>query len=188
MEKKYIIGGLALLGVIGGFLLFKSKKNKQQDEQIINGESEIDFDFSNASGSGLSDIINRPKKIIKTKDYQALIKNGSLNELKKYLIGKKIYTLQKGVNLRMSNEVNNGLVHNKLLTIKNKGVHIGRVKDVVYGIDGKNIWILIDSERHNPSFSDKIFFWTGYFGVIDYDNPRDVYVRADVVVVDLYYY
>ena len=188
MKNKKIIIGLSflVLGVLGYLTLKNKKKKEENKKQVINGESEVDFDFENVSGKGLSDIINRPKKIIKLKDYQALVKKGSLNELKKYLIGKNIYTLQNDVNLRMYNAVNNGLVNNKFLTIKNKGVYIGKVKDVVNGEDGKNIWFLISSENHNPAFSDKIFFETGYFGVVLYDRPNDVYVRADVVVVDLY--
>lgn len=184
MKNKKVIIGLGLLAVGAlGYLALKNKKNK---EQVISEESEADFDFENAGGNGLSNIINRPKKIIKVKDYQALLKNGNLNELKKYLIGKNIYTLQNDVNLRMENYVNNGVLNNISGTIKNKGLYIGKVKDVVRGVDGKDIWFLISNNDYNPSISPKIFYETGYFGIVKYDKPKDVYVRADVVVVDLY--
>lgn len=187
MKNKTIkISALVVAGALLTYFTAKAIKNNNKAENVvIDGESEADFDFSNADGKGLSNIINRPKKIIKVKDYQALLKNGSLNELKKYLIGKNIYTLQNDVNLRMSNEVNNGLLNNKTLTIKNKGFYIGKVKDVVRGLDGKNIWFLINNNNYNPYLSDEIFFKTGYFGKVLRDRPKDVYVRADVVVVDL---
>ena len=171
-NKKILIGiGLLAVGALG-YLTYKNKKNK---EEVINGEAEADFDFENADGKGLSNIINKPKKIIKVKDYQALMKKGNLTELKKYLIGKNIYTLQNDVNIRRENYVNNGFIDNKQLTIKNKGVYISKVADVVRGKDGKDIWLSINFKQMNPSFPKNLI-----------RNNYKVYVRADVVVVDLY--
>lgn len=187
-NKKVIIGvGLLALGALG-YLVLKNK-TKKQEKQIIDEEGEADFDFENATGkkTGLQNIINRPKKIIKVKDYQALIRNGSLNELNKYLVGKNIYTLQNNVNLRTYPQVNNGLMNNNIeLTLKNKGVFVGRVEEVVRGIDGKNIWFSISNKGYNPSFSERMFYAPGPFGIPDYDVREYIYVRADVVVVDLY--
>lgn len=186
-NKKVIIGvGLLALGALG-YLVLKNK-TKKEEKQIIDEEGEADFDFENADGkkTGLQNIINRPKKIIKVKDYQALIRNGSLNELNKYLVGKNIYTLQNNVNLRRYPLVNNGLMDNIELTLKNKGVFVGRVEEVVRGTDGKNIWFSISNKGYNPSFSERMFYGTGYWGVTDYDVREYIYVRADVVVVDLY--
>lgn len=186
-NKKVIIGvGLLALGALG-YLVLKNK-TKKEEKQIIDEEGEADFDFENADGkkTGLQNIINRPKKIIKVKDYQALMRNGSLEQLNKYLVGKNIYTLQNNVNLRMNPQVDNGLVKNKRLTIKNKGVFVGRVEKVVRGDDGKNIWFSISNKGYNPSFSERMFYAPGPFGIPDYDVREYVYVRADVVVVDLY--
>lgn len=182
MKKKIFIGvGLLAVGALG-YLALKNKRKKEEVEQnLIEAEGEADFDFENADGkkkTGLQGIINKPKKIIKVKDYQALMKNGSLNNLKKYLIGKNIYTLQNGVNIReMKPEVDNGFFFDNLfLTIKNKGVYIGKVDDVVRGVDGKNIWFLISNKEANSAlFGEVKFDWSDYF-----------FVRADVVVVDLY--
>lgn len=176
MEKKKVFIGLGLLavGTIGYFALTKKTKK----EQVIEEEGEADFDFENADGkkkTGLQAIISKPKKIIKVKDYQALMKNGSLNNLKKYLIGKNIYTLQNNVNIRDGRFVNNGIINNRELTIKNKGFYIGKVEDVVRGKDGKNIWFQINFNEINPSFPKSLI-----------NNNYRIYVRADVVVVDLY--
>lgn len=181
-NKKILIGSLVALGLIGAGFYFVNKKEQKTSNEV----PEVDFDFNNASGNELKNIINKPKKIIKVKDYQELIKKGSLEQLKKYLIGKNIYTLQNDVNLRMHPQVNNGLINNKILTIKNKGVYVGKVEDVVRGTDGKNIWFSISPEGYNPSFSERWFYGIGYWGVIDYSTRKYVCVRADVVVVDLY--
>jgi hypothetical protein len=181
-NKKILIGSLVALGLIGAGFYFVNKKK----EKVFDKESEVDFDFNNASGNELQNIVNRPKKIIKVKDYQALMKNGNLTELKKYLVGKNIYTFEKGVNLRESAYVNNGLNDNIALTLKNKGVYVGKVENVVRGTDGKNIWFLISNKGYNPSFSEKMFYYSGFGGRTLYDSRKDVYVRADVVVVDLY--
>ena len=176
MKKNIYIGvGLLAVGALG-YLALKNKR-KKEEQQLIEAESEADFDFENVDGkkTGLQGIINKPKKIIKVKDYQALMKNGSLNNLKKYLIGKNIYTLQNNVNIRDGRFVNNGIINNRELTIKNKGVYIGKVEDVVRGKDGKNIWFQINFNEINPSFPKSLI-----------NNNYRIYVRADVVVVDLY--
>jgi hypothetical protein len=106
------------------------------------------------------------------------MKKGSLTELKKYLIGKNIYTLQNNVNIRKKTRpyVNNGFRNNKFLTVKNKGVYIGKVDDVVRGADGKDIWFIISDKGYNTALFGKIYIeFKNYF-----------FVRADVVVVDLY--
>lgn len=187
-NKKVIIGvGLLALGALG-YLVLKNK-TKKQEKQIIDEEGEADFDFENADGkkTGLQNIINRPKKIIKVKDYQALMRNGSLEQLNKYLVGKNIYTLQNNVNLRKNHPyVNNGISNNKVITIKNKGVYIAKVKEVVTGLDGKS-WFLIDTESRNPAFERSEFYYTNWFGIIPMgESAYNVFVRADVVVVDLY--
>jgi len=181
-NKKILIGSLIVLGLIGGSFYFVNK-NKEKASNI---EPEADFDFNNASGNQLQNILNRPKKVIKVKDYQALMKNGNLTELKKYLVGKNIYTFEKNVNLRKNPQVNNGFIDNIALTLKNKGVYVGKVENVVRGTDGKNIWFLISDKGYNPSFSEKTFYYSGFGGRTLYDSRKYVYVRADVVVVDLY--
>jgi hypothetical protein len=180
MKKKIFIGvGLLAVGALGYLALKNKRKKDGLQEQVIEEQAEADFDFENADGKGLSNIINRPKKIIKVKEYQALMKKGSLTELRKYLIGKNIYTLQNDVNIRtMFPYVNNGIINNKPITIKNKGVYIGKVKNVVRGTDGKGIWFLINSKGFNPSFKREVF--------IENYIEKNNYVRADVVVVDLY--
>jgi hypothetical protein len=172
-NKKIVIGSLVALGLIGAGFYFVNKKQ----QKVSNMEPEADFDFENASGNQLQNILNRPKKVIKVKDYQALMKNGNLTELKKILIGKNIYTLQNGVNIReMGAYVDNGIFDNIFLTIKNKGVFIGKVEDVVRGKDGKGIWFLISNKQYNTALFSRIKWdWSNYF-----------YVRQDVVVVDLY--
>jgi hypothetical protein len=185
MKKKIFIGvGLLAVGALGYLALKNKRKKDGLQEQVIEEQAEADFDFENVDGkknTGLQNIISKPKKIIKVKDYQALIRNGSLEQLNKYLVGKNIYTLQNDVNLRRDHPyVNNGIKNNKVITIKNKGVYIAKVKEVVTGLDGK-IWFLIDTESRNPSFTSWRFYRQPFA-----NSAHNVYVRADVVVVDLY--
>lgn len=181
-NKKILIGSLVALGLIGAGFYFVNKKQ----EKVFDEEPEADFDFNNASGNELQNILNRPKKVIKVKDYQALIKKGNMSELYKYLVGKNIYTFEKNVNLRKNPQVNNGLIDNIALTLKNKGVYVGKVENVSRGVDGNNIWLLISNKNRNPSFSEKMFYKKGYLGSTKYSERQNIYVRADVVVVDLY--
>jgi hypothetical protein len=191
MKKKIFIGvGLLAVGALGYLALKNKRKKDGLQEQVIEEQAEADFDFENVDGkknTGLQNIISKPKKIIKVKDYQALIRNGSLEQLNKYLVGKNIYTLQNDVNLRRDHPyVNNGIRNNKVITIKNKGVYIAKVKEVVTGLDGKS-WFLIDTESRNPAFESSPFYDLHWFLIIPIgESAYDVYVRADVVVVDLY--
>lgn len=167
MKKNIYIGvGLLAVGALG-YLALKNKR-KKEEQQLIEAESEADFDFENADGkkkTGLQNIISKPKKIIKVKDYQALLRNGTIEQINEYLFNKNIYTLNSNVTVVNKRD-------NLVFQIKNKGVFIGKVYDVFHDSNGK-IWIKIDFRNTNPAF-EKYFNWV------------DRYVKADTVVVDLY--
>ena len=62
-NKKILIGSLVALGLIGAGFYFVNKKQ----EKVFDEEPEADFDFNNASGNQLQNILNKPKKVIKVK-------------------------------------------------------------------------------------------------------------------------
>jgi hypothetical protein len=175
-NKKILIGSLIALGIIGGFFLFKNKnlKNALNDDET---GGNVDFDYQNASGNALVDILNRikKKKIIPVKKYQNFLKGASLSEMKNYFVGKNIYTLVNDVNIREMPYVNNGISNNITGTIKNKGVYLGKVSYVIKNTDNNKIWFGITEEDSNKFISK---FNYSFFIAVNW-------VREDVVVVDL---
>jgi hypothetical protein len=175
-NKKILFGSLIALGIIGGFFLFKNKnlKNALNDDET---GGNVDFDYQNASGNALVDILNRikKKKIIPVKKYQNFLKGASLSEMKNYFVGKNIYTLVNDVNIREMPYVNNGISNNITGTIKNKGVYLGKVSYVIKNTDNNKIWFGITEEDSNKFISK---FNYSFFIAVNW-------VREDVVVVDL---
>ena len=175
-NKKILIGGLLALGLIGSFFLFKNKNiSNALNDQETGGN--VDFDYENASGNAIVDILNRVKKkhIIPVKKYQNFLKGSSFTEMKKYLVGKNIYTLVNDVNIREMPYVNNGISNNITGTIKNKGVYLGKVSYVIKNTDDNKIWFGITEEDSNKFISK-----FNYSFLISVN-----WVREDVVVVDL---
>lgn len=202
-NKKILIGGLIALGVIGGFFLFKNKnlKNALNDEET---GGNVDFDYENASGNALVDILNRTKKkkIIPVKKYLNFLKSASLSEMKNYFVGKNIYTLVNDVNIREEPYVNNGIRNNIIGTVKNKGIFLGKVSYVLKNTDDNKIWIGITQEEDANKFISKVFGYprnnSSYYNDPALYSKKDKssighipmgitirWVRTDVVVVDL---
>ena len=99
--------------------------------------------------------------------------------LLKYL-GKKFYTLQDNVNVRMGAGVNNGFVNNLAGTIPFKKSFIGKVTDVKLG-DDKKLWFGTSEENANQLYEiKKNFSWNP----IKKDNTLR-WFRSDVVVVNM---
>lgn len=206
-NKKILIGSLIALGIIGGFFLFKNKnlKNALNDDET---GGNVDFDYANASGSNFVDILNRYKKkhIIPVKKYQNFIKSANINELKKYLMFKNIYTLQDNVNIRATPLVNNAIINffepagignfNKTGTIPKKNTYVGKVCYIKQSEDGKYLWLGI-TEAYSNKFISRVFNWdksswkSASYLCYKSNNCRFNYgtpirwVRSDVSVVDL---
>lgn len=202
-NKKILIGTLIGLGLIGGYFLFKNKKAKDVLNDDATGGN-VDFDYENASGNSLVDILNRTKKkhLIPVKKYQTFLKSSSLSEMKKYFLGKNIYTLVNDVNIREEPYVNNGIIDNIIGTVKNKGVFLGKVSYVLKNTDDNKIWFGITQEEDSNKFISRVFGYPRNNSLYYNDPalymkddkqtlghiPRGItirWVRADVVVVDL---
>lgn len=201
-KNKILIAGLVVVASIGTLFLIKNKnlKNTFNDEET---GGNIEFDYANASGNAIVDILNRSKKkkIIPVKKYQNFLKSASLSEMKKYFAGKNIYTLVNNVNIREEPYVNNGFRNNIVGTVKNKGVYLGKVSYVLKSSNDNKIWLGITKSDSNK-FISKVFNFLNKVsshyndpGLYDKNDKETIahipmgisinWVRADVVVVDL---
>ena len=195
-KTKILIASLVGVAAIGTLFLTKNKnlKNAFNDEET---GGNVDFDYSNASGNAIVDILNRSKKkkIIPVKKYQDFLKSASLSEMKKYFAGKNIYTLVDNVNIREEPYVNNGFNDNIIGTVKNKGVYLGKVSYVLKSSNDDKIWLGI-TESYSNKFIKKVFDLSkesvSFNTHNQLANKKDEFdgisinwVRADVVVVDL---
>jgi hypothetical protein len=199
-NKKILIGTIVALGLIGTLFYFKSKKANPLNDDETGGN--VDFDYNNASGNVLVDILNRAKKkkIIPVKKYQNFLKSASLSEMKKYFSGKNIYTLVNDVNIREEPYVNNGAFNSIAGTVKNKGVFLGKVSYVLKNTNDNKIWFGITEQDSNKFIAKNFRFKyqqlqgddSALYLLSQKNNKIQQnfgisinWVRADVVVVDL---
>ena len=176
-KKIVLIGGLVVAGLVTAYFL--SKKNQKTRPIGIIDDENVDFDYQNVSGSNITSGIKDGIKI-SVNDYKKSVEE-SLNDKKyeKYL-GKKFYTLQDNVNVRMGAGVNNGFVNNLAGTIPFKKSFIGKVTDVKLG-DDKKLWFGTSEENANQLYEiKKNFSWNP----IKKDNTLR-WFRSDVVVVNM---
>jgi len=176
LDKKNILIGAGVFAVGVGIYFFLKDRASRRPIGIIDDEN-VDFDYNNASGksTGVKEGIS-----LSVKDYKKSVEE-SLNDKKyaKYL-GKKFYTLQDNVNVRMGAGVNNGFVNNLAGTIPFKKSFIGKVVEVKLG-DDKKLWFGTSEENGNQLYEiKKNFSWNP----IKKDETLR-WFRSDVVVVNM---
>lgn len=177
-KKIILIGGLAVAGLTTAYLLYKDKQNKRP-VGIIDDE-EVDFDYENASGEAIAGGF-KEGLTVSINDYKKSIEQ-TLNDKKyaKYL-GRKIYTLQDNVNVRMGAGVNNGIINNIAGTIPYKKSFIGKVVTAKLG-DDKKIWFAVNEENSNQLYEiKKHFSWD----ILKPKDPSLRWFRSDVVVISM---
>ena len=178
LNKKYLLIGAGVVAVSVGTYLFMRNKRNHNDIGILDDET-VDFDFSNANGA--EDYILQNAVSLSVKDYKKSVEQTLSDKKYARFIGKKVYTLQDNVNIRMGANVNNGIINNIAGTIPNKKSFIGKIVSVKLGDDGK-LWFGVDEENSNKLFEVKRHFsWSMKKG-----NDKTLrWFRSDVVVVNL---
>jgi hypothetical protein len=178
LDKKNILIGAGVIAV--GVVIYFWLKDRASRRPIgIIDDENVDFDYNNATGSTLNSGVKEGFKI-SVKDYKKSLEE-SLND-KKYAryLGKKFYTSQDNVNVRMGAGVNNGFVNNLAGTIPFKKSFIGKVVQVKLG-DDKKLWFGTSEENGNQLYEiKKHFSW----------NPMKKdetlrWFRSDVIVVNM---
>lgn len=177
LDKKYIAIGAGVFAVGVGIYFFLKDRASRRPIGIIDDEN-IKFDYINATGdlsSGLKEGMT-----ISVNNYKKSVEE-SLND-KKYAryLGKKFYTSQDNVNVRMGAGVNNGFVNNLAGTIPYKKSFIGKVVQVKLG-DDKKIWFATSEENSNQLYEiKKNFSWN----IMKKDKTLR-WFRSDVVVINM---
>jgi hypothetical protein len=177
LDKKYITIGAGVIAISVGIYFWLKNKANHRKVGIIDDES-VDFDYNNAIGSTSSGI--KEGIALSVNDYKKSVEK-SLND-KKYAryLGKKLYTLQDNVNVRMGAGVNNGFVNNLAGTIPRKKSFIGKVVQVKLG-DDKKLWFGVNEENSNQLYEiKKNFNWN----MIKKDNTLR-WFRSDVVIINM---
>jgi hypothetical protein len=178
LDKKNILIGAGVIAV--GVVIYFWLKDRASRRPIgIIDDENVDFDYNNATGSTLNSGVKEGFKI-SVKDYKKSLEE-SLDD-KKYAryLGKKFYTAQDNVNVRMGAGVNNGFVNNLAGTIPFKKSFIGKVVQVKLG-DDKKLWFGTSEENGNQLYEiKKHFSW----------NPMKKdetlrWFRSDVIVVNM---
>lgn len=178
LDKKNILIGAGIFAVGVGIYFWLKDRASRRPIGIIDDEN-VDFDYNNATGSTLNSGVKEGFKI-SVNDYKKSVEE-SLND-KKYAryLGKKMYTSQDNVNVRMGAGVNNGFVNNLAGTIPFKKSFIGKVVQVKLG-DDKKLWFGINEQNGNQLYEiKKHFSW----------NPMKKdetlrWFRSDVIVVNM---
>lgn len=178
LDKKNILIGAGIFAVGVGIYFWLKDRASRRPIGIIDDEN-VDFDYNNATGSTLNSGVKEGFKI-SVKDYKKSVEE-SLND-KKYAryLGKKFYTSQDNVNVRMGAGVNNGFVNNLAGTIPLKKSFIGKVVQVKLG-DDKKLWFGTTEQNGNQLYEiKKHFSW----------NPMKKdetlrWFRSDVIVVNM---
>ena len=178
IDKKniLIVSGVFAVGVVIYFWL--KDKASRRPIGIIDDEN-VDFDYNNATGNPVNTGVKKGVNI-SVNNYKKSVEQ-SLND-KKYAryLGKKFYTLQDNVNVRMGAGVNNGFVNNLAGTIPFKKSFIGKVVQVKLG-DDKKLWFGTSESNGNQLYEiKKNFSW----------NPMKKdetlrWFRSDVIVVNM---
>jgi hypothetical protein len=158
LDKKNIFIGSGIILTVVVIYFFLKDRASRRPIGIIDDEN-VDFDYNNASGksTGVKEGIS-----LSVNDYKKSVEE-SLNDKKfaKYL-GKKFYTLQNNVNVRMGAGVNNGFVNNLAGTIPFKKSFIGKVVEVKLG-DDKKLWFGTSEENGNQLYEiKKNFSWNTF--------------------------
>ena len=178
LDKKNILIGTGIFAIGVVIYFFLKDRASRRPIGIIDDEN-VDFDYSNATGNPVNTGVKKGVNI-SVNDYKKSVEQ-SLNDKKysKYL-GKKFYTLQDNVNVRMGAGVNNGFVNNLAGTIPQKQSFIGKVVQVKLG-DDKKLWFGTSEENGNQLYEiKKNFSWNP----IKKDETLR-WFRSDVIVVNM---
>lgn len=177
LDKKNILIGAGVITVVVSIYFFLKDRASRRPIGIIDDEN-IDFDYNNATGDLSSGL--KEGMAISVNNYKKSVEE-SLND-KKYAryLGKKFYTLQDNVNVRMGAGVNNGFVNNLAGTIPYKKSFIGKVVEVKLG-DDKKLWFGTSEENSNQLYEiKKNFSWN----IMKKDKTLR-WFRSDVVVINM---
>jgi len=178
LDKKNILIGTGIFAVGVVIYFFLKDRASRRPIGIIDDEN-VDFDYSNAIGNASPSGVKEGIKL-SVNDYKKSVEE-SLND-KKYAryLGKKFYTSQDNVNVRMGAGVNNGFVNNLAGTIPLKKSFIGKVVQVKLG-DDKKLWFGTTEQNGNQLYNiKKHFSWNP----IKKDETLR-WFRSDVIVVNM---
>jgi len=177
MENKKLLIGAGILAVGVTIYFFLKDKASRRPIGIIDDEN-IELDYINATGNSTAGLKEGMK--ISVNDYKKSIDESLTDKKYSRYLGKKFYTLQDNVNVRMGAGINNGFVNNLAGTIPLKKSFIGKVVQVKLG-DDKKLWFGTSEENGNQLYIiKKHFSW----------NPmkKDTtlrWFRSDVVVINM---
>jgi hypothetical protein len=176
LDKKNILIGAGVIAV--GTIIYFFLKDKANHRKIgIIDDETIDFDYNNASGKGTG---IKEGVSLSVNDYKKSVEQSLIDKKYKKYLGKKFYTLQDNVNVRMGAGVNNGFVNNLAGTIPKKKSFIGKVIEVKLG-DDKKLWFGVNEENSNQLYEiKKNFSWNP----IKKDNTLR-WFRSDVVIINM---
>ena len=178
LDKKYIAIGTGVFAVGVVIYFFLKDRASRRPIGIVDDES-VDFDFNNATGnmfnSGVSKGVRLP-----VNEYKKSVEQSTKDKKYSRFLGKKMYTFQDNVNVRMGAGVNNGFVNNLAGTIPRKKSFIGKINEVKLG-DDKKLWFGVNEENSNQLYEiKKHFSW----------NPMKKdetlrWFRSDVIIVNM---
>ena len=178
LNKKNIVIGAGIIAVSVGVYFWLKDKASRRPIGIIDDES-VDFDYSNASGNMFNSGVSKGVKLPVNEYKKSVEQSAKDKNFSKYK-GKKIYTFQDNVNVRMGAGVNNGFVNNLAGTIPSKKSFIGKVVAVKLG-DDKKLWFGVNEENSNQLYEiKKNFNWN----MIKKDNTLR-WFRSDVVIINM---
>jgi hypothetical protein len=178
LDKKnvLIVSGVFAVGV--GIYFWLKNKASHRKVGIIDDES-VDFDFNNASGSMFNSGVSKGVKM-PVNEYKSSVEKSIKDKKYSTYLGKKMYTFQDNVNVRMGAGVNNGFVNNLAGTIPLKKSFVGKVVEVKLG-DDKKLWFGVNEENSNQLYEiKKHFSWNP----IKKDKTLR-WFRSDVVIVNM---
>ena len=176
LDKKNILIGAGVFAVGVVIYFWLKDRASRRPIGIIDDES-VDFDYSNASGKA-SQI--KEGLILSVGDYKKSVEQSTKDKNYLKYKGKKMYTLQDNVNVRMGAGVNNGFVNNLAGTIPRKKSFIGKVVDVKMGED-KKLWFGVSEQTGNQLYEiKKHFSWNP----VKKDETLR-WFRSDVVIVNM---
>ena len=133
LDKKYIAIGTGVFAVGVVIYFFLKDKASRRPIGIIDDES-VDFDFNNVSGTMVNAGVSKGVRL-PVNEYKKSVEQSAKDKNYSKYKGKKMYTFQDNVNVRMGAGVNNGFVNNLAGTIPFKKSFIGKVVDVKMGED-----------------------------------------------------
>jgi hypothetical protein len=178
LDKKYIAIGTGVIAVGVVIYFFLKDRASRRPIGIIDDES-VDFDFNNANGTMVNAGVSKGVRL-PVNEYKKSVEQSTKDKNFLKYKGKKMYTFQDNVNVRMGAGVNNGFVNNLAGTIPRKKSFIGKVVDVKMGED-KKLWFGVSEQTGNQLYEiKKHFSWNP----VKKDETLR-WFRSDVVIVNM---